>query len=76
MTFPGVDCESRAAGNNSTVTEEPIVLSDLSIMSDELFIAFDEVFWKVKFFGKKMVNLSCEYVSILIFKPFLFGLPD
>jgi hypothetical protein len=42
MTFPGVDCESRTAGNNSTVTEETIVLPDLPIMSDELFIAFDE----------------------------------
>jgi hypothetical protein len=40
--FPGVDCESRTAGNNSTVTEETIVLPDLPIMSDELFIAFDE----------------------------------
>jgi hypothetical protein len=42
MKFPGVDCTSRTAGNNSTVTEEPIVLPDLPIMSDELFIAFAE----------------------------------
>jgi hypothetical protein len=55
MTFPGVDCASRTAGNNSTVTEIPIVLPDLPIMSDELFIAFDEDCLNVNFF-KQMVN--------------------
>jgi hypothetical protein len=53
MTFPAVDCAS-----------QPIVLPDLPIMSDELFIAFDEDCLNVNFL-KKMVNMSCEYVSIL-----------
>jgi hypothetical protein len=52
MTFPGVDCASRTAGNNSTVTEEPIVLPDLLIMSGELFIAFDKDCSNVNFLSK------------------------
>jgi hypothetical protein len=44
-------------------------------MSDEFFIAFDEDCLNVNFF-KQMVNMSCEYVSILQFKLFLFiGFP-
>jgi hypothetical protein len=50
-------------------------MPDLPIMSDELFIAFDEDCLNVNFL-KQMVNMSCEYVSILKFKLFLFRLPD
>jgi hypothetical protein len=42
MTFTVSRRASKTTGNNSTVTEEPIVLPDLPIMSDELFKAFDE----------------------------------
>jgi hypothetical protein len=42
MKFPGVDGASQTAGNNSRVTKEPIVLPDLPIMSDEIFIVFDD----------------------------------
>jgi hypothetical protein len=49
MKFPGVDCASPTAGNNSTVTLEPIVLPDLPIMSDEIFTAFDEDCLNVNF---------------------------
>jgi hypothetical protein len=52
--FPGVDCVSQTAGNNSAVTEEPIVLPDLLIISDKLFIAFGEDCLNVNFL--KMVN--------------------
>jgi hypothetical protein len=62
----GVPVASRTAGTNPTVTEEPIVLPDLQIMSDELFIAFDEDCLNVNFL-KQMLNMSCEYVSILKF---------
>jgi hypothetical protein len=71
ITFSDHNC----AGNNSTVTEEPIVLLDLPIMSDELFIAFDKDCLNIHFL-KQMVNISCEYVSILKFKLFLFRLPN
>jgi hypothetical protein len=66
MTFPGVDGASGTAGNNSTVTKEPIALPDLPKMSDELFIVFDEDCLNVNFL-KQMVNMSCEYVSFLKF---------
>jgi hypothetical protein len=42
MMLSGVNCAIQTTGNNSTVTEEPIVQPDLPIMSNELFIAFDE----------------------------------
>jgi hypothetical protein len=72
MTFPGVDCASRTAGNNSTVTEEPIILPDSPIMSEEFFITFDEDCLNVNFL-KQIVN---EYVSILKLKLFLLRFLD
>jgi hypothetical protein len=56
MTFHGVDCAWGTAGNNSSVTKEPIVLPDLPKMSDEFFIVFDEDCLNVNFL-KQMVNM-------------------
>jgi hypothetical protein len=54
LMFP-VDCALQTAGNNSTVSDEPVVLPDLPIMSEDLFRAFDEDCLNLNFL-KQMIN--------------------